>query len=415
GSGAWGDLGCKSETSPGDPSGIFSQRGLSELVRDKPNCARPQGSTVFKGLDTEDKEEFYQLDSVALAFKRYYLWAIVALGLPGNVASLLTFLHMRSLGSCVVYVGVLAVVDSLALLEKLFLSLMQEHGEVFTPGACKALIFLANAIMMYANWIVVALATERLFAVCRPLAVSVYWTRGRALCGLGILLVVMLVVCVPAIVATVPTDGGFGCGMRPDLPDLVLAWHWANVSLYGFLPCVLLLVINISIITRLRQARNKQQQLCHGHGPVSRRGKHQTESQRQANVILLVAAFVLIILTTPRCALVLMRHFWHPEDPVLKARLRVIRQVTFALSDLNHAINFFLYFVSAKHFRSRFLDLFRSTKSRLRRLSSRETVHHKISDSESCRYMMASRPDSIRSGRNVGGWDDSKNVRTGVV
>nr|KAG5706158.1 hypothetical protein BaRGS_025780 [Batillaria attramentaria] len=291
---------------------------------------RQDEQRITGNISEEDKEEFYQLDSVALAFKRYYLWAIVALGLPGNVASLLTFLHMRSLGSCVVYVGVLAVVDSLALLEKLFLSLMQEHGEVFTPGACKALIFLANAIMMYANWIVVALATERLFAVCRPLAVSVYWTRGRALCGLGILLVVMLVVCVPAIVATVPTDGGFGCGMRPDLPDLVLAWHWAN-------------------------------------------------------------------------------------DPVLKARLRVIRQVTFALSDLNHAINFFLYFVSAKHFRSRFLDLFRSTKSRLRRLSSRETVHHKISDSESCRYMMASRPDSIRSGRNVGGWDDSKNVRTGVV
>ena len=77
------------------------------------------------------------LGEVSAQFKRHYLWVILALGLPGNLASLLTFLHMRRLGSCVVYVAVLAVVDSLALLEKLALSLLQQHRRPFNHESCK--------------------------------------------------------------------------------------------------------------------------------------------------------------------------------------------------------------------------------------------------------------------------------------
>ena len=39
-----------------------------------------------------EEAEFLRLEEISAHFKRYYLWVIVALGLPGNLASLLTFL-----------------------------------------------------------------------------------------------------------------------------------------------------------------------------------------------------------------------------------------------------------------------------------------------------------------------------------
>ncbi|XP_070212683.1 probable G-protein coupled receptor B0563.6 [Littorina saxatilis] len=353
-----------------------------------------------------EKAEFARLEEVSAQFKRYYLWVILALGLPGNVASLLTFLHMRSLGSCVVYVGVLAVVDSLALLVKLTLSLLQQHDAVFTTAACKALLFLANSLVVYANWIVVALAAERLFAVCRPLALSVYWTRSRAAWGLAGVLLLSLLACTPVLVVSVPTEDGSSCMSDEQHRSTAEAWHWANVTLYGFLPCLSLLTFNVAIIVLLRKARRQQLQLSLSGKASGGRQRVAADGQRQASVILLVASFVLIVLTIPRCAMLLMQQMWFPGDLVLIARVRVLNQVTYALSDANHAINFYLYFISARHFRRRFLDLFRSTKNRLKRLSTRETVHQRVTDSDWTRFVvMANRPSSPR---NLGGWQEVK-------
>ena len=296
-----------------------------------------------------------RLHEVSRQFKRCYLWVIVALGLPGNLASLFTFLHMRSLGSCVVYVAVLAVVDSLALVEKLLLSLLQEHEVPFSPTSCKALLFLANGLVIYANWIIVALAAERLFAVCRPLALTAYWTRSRAAAGLVALLLLSLVACAPVLVLSEPTHDARSCMNAVGRRSMARVWHWVNVTLYGFLPCLSLLAINVAIVSLLRRARRKHRQLCHGaagsrsrsgarprsyagrgaragpgagsgRGPVKQR--ELGDSQRQASVMLLVASFVLIVLTTPRCALLLMQQLWRPRDLLLVARMRVFNQVS---------------------------------------------------------------------------------------
>ena len=283
---------------------------------------------------TVDAVELQRLEAVSEQFKRYYLWVILALGLPGNLASLLTFLHMRSLGSCVVYVAVLAVVDSLALVGKLTLLLLQQHHYSFTPESCKALLFLGNAIVIYANWIVVALAAERLFAVCRPLTLSVYWTRSRAAGGLAVLMLTSLLVCVPVVVVSVPTNDTLSCVYAPQHRRTAQAWHWANVTMYGFLPCLSLLAVNVAIISLLRRARRKQLQLCQGRDSSSYCGgstanrRLTADTQKQASLILLVASFVLIVLTVPRCALLLMQQLWRSQDIVVIARVRILNQVS---------------------------------------------------------------------------------------
>ena len=298
-------------------------------------------------LQGQLSEELQLLDAVSVQFKHYYLWVILALGLPGNVASLLTFLHMRSLGSCVVYVAVLAVVDSLALVGKLTLLLLQRQRYSFTPESCKALLFLVNAVVVYANWIVVALAAERLFAVCRPLALSVYWTRSRAGGVLAALMLTSLLVCVPVVVISVPTNDTMSCVLAPQHRRTAQAWHWVNATVYGFLPCLVLLTANVAIISMLRRARRKQLQLCPGRDQSSARcGGPQgarrltVDTQRQASFILLVASFVLIVLTIPRCALLLLQQLWRPLDVVVIARVRLLNQVSQALTaGGSHAFN----------------------------------------------------------------------------
>ena len=227
----------------------------------------------------------------------------------------------------------------------------------------KALLFLGNALVIYANWIVVALATERLFAVCRPLALSVYWTRSRAAGCLALLMAASLAVCVPVLVFSVPTNDTLSCVYAPRHRRAALSWHWANVTMYGFLPCLSLLAVNVAIISLLRRARRQQLQLCQGTsssssaavhggrggggrggggggrgggsgrgggggGGAKSKGVLTAESQRQASLILLVASFVLIVLTIPRCSLLLMQQLWAPRDLVVIARVRILNQVS---------------------------------------------------------------------------------------
>lgn len=349
------------------------ESGIARLI----DCLHPNKAEL---VEEETEREFQRLKGIYTFFQDYLLWVIVVLGVPGNAACLLTFVRMRKLGSCVVYVSVLAVVDSLALLDKLLIKLLRIQNTTFSTYACKTLFFTGNTLVIYANWIVVALAAERLYAVCRPLAVSVYWTKSHAAAGLGALLLLCLLVCTPVILLSTSSDDGFTCKSVTDRTDLLQAWHWTNVLLFGVLPCLLLLAFNSAIIIRLRKARAVHRQL---RQVPQNRIRSRAEVQRQASVLLLVASFVLVILTIPHCVMLLMQHFWHSTDPVIIGRVRILKQVTFTLTDLNHAVNFYLYFISAALFRRRFLDMFHWTGRGVRSFADLSSRLHRVSESES--------------------------------
>ncbi|KAL8608757.1 hypothetical protein ACOMHN_066305 [Nucella lapillus] len=82
-------------------------------------------------MTLEEYEEFLKVEDIfntAMAINRYYLWPLFILGFPGNCAAIITIFRMRScIGTFPVFVVMLAVMDSLAILVKLLFYQLLDH------------------------------------------------------------------------------------------------------------------------------------------------------------------------------------------------------------------------------------------------------------------------------------------------
>ncbi|KAK3105893.1 hypothetical protein FSP39_008047 [Pinctada imbricata] len=98
------------------------------------------------------------------------------------------------------------------------------------------------------------------------------------------------------------------------------------------------------------------------HGAKGKRGETtQTLYNREIigliaiNVMLVTVSVVFVLLTMPNCIFFIVKDDWNYRVSLHEtARYYLVFQVVFLLSDLNHAINFYLYFLSGKKFRRHF-------------------------------------------------------------
>ena len=128
-------------------------------------------------------------------------------------------------------------------------------------------------------------------------------------------------------------------------------WQWAQVTAYGFLPCFLLLTLNILIIILIARSRRLQLSMT----PTFKHGNTTTNSkssfmgggvQRQATILLVVTSAVLVLTTTPICVYILIQQWWRPHLGTVEfAQKRLIRFVLRVVCDANHSVNFYLYFI----------------------------------------------------------------------
>ncbi|GFO20211.1 thyrotropin-releasing hormone receptor [Plakobranchus ocellatus] len=85
--------------------------------------------------------------------------------------------------------------------------------------------------------------------------------------------------------------------------------------------------------------------------------------ERTITLMLIVAAVIFLVLSLPQCLLHLVSAFHtKPADhTVQKAQWRLYHMIAFLLLDSSHAINFFLYFFTAKRFRTQLYCLLTDT------------------------------------------------------
>ncbi|PVD29881.1 hypothetical protein C0Q70_09138 [Pomacea canaliculata] len=276
-------------------------------------------SDAWTTMSMTNISEVRQLVALTQDIKRYYIWVILAFGFPGNLASLVVILRMRCFGSPALYVATLAVVDNLALIVKLLMLHVQKV--VFGTLGCKFLNFLGNHLVVYANWILIALAIERFVAVWEPLRISRTWTPHHAAVSLSALVI----------------------------------WQWVQTTAYSFVPCVLLITFNLLIALLIGRARRLQRSLT---PPLRHHRRHSQRHslasvQRQATIMLVVTSVALVLTTTPVCVYLLVQQWWRPLEGTAEADLKhFVKSLVYVVCDANHSVNFYLYFVSARSFRS---------------------------------------------------------------
>lgn len=83
-------------------------------VTDMDNDSRVMSAEQYAEIEASRK-----IFETAVGIGKYYLWILFALGFPGNCAAIVTIFRMRPMGTFPVFVVMLAVMDTLALLVKL--------------------------------------------------------------------------------------------------------------------------------------------------------------------------------------------------------------------------------------------------------------------------------------------------------
>ena len=96
----------------------------------------------------------------ARAIQKHYLKVICAIGLPGNLAAILTIMTKRSWRTAGILLALLAASDSAALVTKLVLNQLSFSLDPFPVHFCRSLV-LTNLFSLYANWLLVVISAER--------------------------------------------------------------------------------------------------------------------------------------------------------------------------------------------------------------------------------------------------------------
>lgn len=342
-----------------------------------------------------DSGDWETVDSIAFHMETYYLWVILALGFPGNCSTVITIIKMSPARSLTVYIALLAIVDNLAIVNKLLMFVLSDNGVQIGQFGCKFLAFCGNFLITFANWLLVAMSVERFVAVWYPFKIGQIWTFKKSL-------VVVIGITIPLLglflhlfwtVHYVNMKTYILCIAHEDHLDFVVnAWFWINITVYALLPGLLLLIFNSLIISGIVKS-SKVHIYLNRTGSVKNGAFVSSERQRQITMMLVLSAITLVILTFPRCVMLLLSPYLnHPTNSMSGAVIYLIDTIAYVLCDSTHAMNFYLYSFSARRFRRQFIDL---VLCRKRKMAPASTQYITLSSRPSMRFNMAMFRESV--------------------
>ncbi|PVD29888.1 hypothetical protein C0Q70_09145 [Pomacea canaliculata] len=298
----------------------------------------------------EEKLKYYA--GIYHSFHNSYIWVLAALGVPGNIACLLTLTSM-TMTTSIFYVTLLAGTDLLALVLKIIFHQLSNHSIPLYDVGCKLGSFV-EVVSCYANWTLVLICFERFLAVCYPLKRNAYFTEARAV-AIAAIIAIIIFLCYLYAIILYQFDPDKLCGFFNGPPGFTQYWIWTATILYSLLPFVLLAVLTVFIIHSLRKHFRSR------HTLQATSGVEQSFSRAEFSicVMMVAAAVVFLFLTLPSCLFFVLS-----EAQVLgydSTDLQIISvlmaEFSTELADSNHAINFYIYFLTNGRFRARFKAL----------------------------------------------------------
>lgn len=310
---------------------------------------------------SESATEMGYNDIIETAFfiNKYYLWAILVTGFPGNLATIITISRMRILRSFTFYVVLLAIVDNLAILVKIIIYQLDVNDVDITNAGCMILSFLGNFLTTLANWVLVLMAVERLIAVRYPLKCKKYLgfrASAIAVCTTGGIIGAAYT---PVLWFSMfhPKDGH--CVISVMSESFKLLFYWINVSLFALIPFIAILFCNLLIVHIIKVSLRLRCNMRNQQATALKKGTSYYEMvmQRQIMLMLFTATLVFVLLLFPICVFKVTDNIWEVSPLTRQYAIKYLcNQLAFVLCDSTHAVNFYLYFLSAKKFRNHFIS-----------------------------------------------------------
>ena len=211
---------------------------------------------------------------------------------------------------------------------------------------------------------------ERFYSIIQPHKAVLLNTVKRAKITIACIVLFSLLFNVPHLFTT--AQRGRNCnpiGKAAEYPYLQI-YSWLTSVLNFFLPFLLLLIMNSVIIHTLSQQTKWSTTMSAGQN----QGQGQTEghsvkikqAEKQVTVTLLVVTFAFLLLMTPSGSIliyVLVYDFF--KSPQSFAGFQLYGSIAHKTYFTNSGINFFLYVISGRKFRTDLVNLFKCKRMKL--------------------------------------------------
>ena len=321
----------------------------------------------------------------------YVVPIIYAIGLFGNFLSALVMFSKESgKVSSYIYMGVLAMVDSMALIShiiKLIIkqTIMAELPMMYQRLVCRVTISMAGWSSLSSTILILAMKVDRFIATRWPLK-AIRWCstkRARYTCVIAI----FAAFCIKLPYSWLTDVFGVECSTFGSLQAVdIQLYYWINATMSCYLPFTLLITLNSIIIHSLRRrntyfhkqegssGQKTQQTTVDSSGNTAMSSsmtsikgtadKGETEaakrsaSNKSVTVMLLLVSFAFLLLNAPMYMaylVYLIKSYW--TSPFAFAEAYFTANMVGTLWKLNHGINFYLYCLSGSKFRNELKDI----------------------------------------------------------
>ena len=326
------------------------------------------GLTTSEAVTEKRFTEFTEY-KVAEFINDYYLYLICGVGIPGNIACIFTLVFMRPVMSSTIYMLCLAAVDTVAIVLKMVYLQLTAHDIQLRASGCQMMFLFGTVSQQLSNWILVAMTLERFIAIWFPFKVKTFCNKRNSITSLIVMFVFFVLANLQFVFTfeevSDPPFLKFDCRPKQEHAKFVqYVWYWIDGALYAFVPIVLIIVFNGLIIYAVRKSGRHQRELTNRSINMSEK----LLQQRQVTVMLLTISLVCVILVLPNCIFFIVKTYWSWRETMHDtAQYYLVYQTVFVLSDLNHAVNFYLYMLRGRKFRQKFAQIICCRKIRPRR------------------------------------------------
>ncbi|XP_064609469.1 probable G-protein coupled receptor 139 [Liolophura sinensis] len=290
---------------------------------------------------------------------------LILLGTFGNIVTIVVLCRksMWKISSSP-YLVVLGVADIVVLYTGLLRQWLRYVADIdireLSPVVCKLHIFSVYTTVDFSVWILVAVSVERFIFVCFPFKAKRVCTRRRAMISLALILLALVILNSHHFYGfgSVYNEPSFNDTESPVLISYCEylfddygtfyqeIWPWIDLSVFSMVPFCIIVVCNISLITKIVRSR-----FSNKVAPTDGEGQKRVKSSSMT--VLLISLNTLFLVTTAPISIYLIgypewaRTASYDEDIQLTLWWAIVNQLMY----LNNSVNFLFYCISGPTFR----------------------------------------------------------------
>ena len=306
---------------------------------------------------------------IASFIATYCLPILIPIGIVGNTLSFLVMVkpNNRKMSTCI-YMAAISVNDNFMM----FLSL---YGWLVTDIKIHSMIQVDCIIVAYfvlltlqnSTYQVLAMTIDKYIAVKWPHKAAIYSTPRRAKMTVIVVYICVLIYNSPHLALT--RIVGSQCLGYAKGGIFTQIHSWLTFVLNGVIPFILLISMNYVIIKTVRRSRenfeNTNADKLHneGHSIADKnRSKAMKNAENQLTIMLLLVTSLFLVLLIPTYIRFMYSTFVNPDTPKKYATFMLFYHISHKLYNTNNAINFFLYCISGRKFRTESKEILCSSR-----------------------------------------------------